>query len=205
MGKEKIMLKIKIPKFAYGKKTILENIDLSISTKKIHSITGDNGNGKSTFLHILSGAIKVNKNIEISHNFKTIMCAFQNPIILNRTVEGNLLHLGKILKIKNIDEQIKIALQEINLLHLKSQPAQSLSGGQKMRLQIARLIISDADLWILDEPFAGLDEKSCEALMNIIKKHNKKGATILIATHNNIIKNICDKNYLFVDKTIRIK
>ena len=200
MGKDAIMIKIKIPEFYYGNKKVLSNINLTLDKGLIHSIVGDNGAGKSTLLHIISGAIKTNnKNITIEHDFKNIMCSFQNPIILNRSVYDNLKHTAHILKIKTSNKKIKSALKAVGLTTQSNIPAPHLSGGQKMRLQIARLILGECDFWILDEPFSGLDKESCSGLIQILKKYNKKGTTILITSHNNMADKIAKSKFVFVN------
>ena len=200
MGKDNIMIKVKIPEFSYGNKKVLSNINLTLDSGLIHSIVGDNGAGKSTLLHIMAGAIKPNnKNIIIEHDFKKIMCSFQNPIILNRSVYDNLKHTADILKIKNSDKKIKSALKDMGLTKVSNIPAPNLSGGQKMRLQIARLILSGCDFWILDEPFSGLDKEACDGLIQILKKYNKKGTTILITSHNNMADKISKSKFVFAN------
>ena len=200
MGKKGTMIKVKIPEFSYGNKKVLSNINLTLDKGEIHSIVGDNGAGKSTLLHIMAGAIKPNnKDIVIDHSFKRIMCSFQNPIILNRSVYDNLKHTAHILKIKDFDKKIKSALKAMGLTKIANIPAPNLSGGQKMRLQIARLILVNADFWILDEPFSGLDKESCDMLIKILKKYNKQGATILITSHNNMADKIAKSKFVFAN------
>ncbi len=169
--------------YAYKKNIILKNVNVEFDPHDITIITGDNGQGKTTFLYLLAGILHPNSG-HIKHTYKNPMCSFQIPILLNRSVYNNVLHSTKVLGIDDPHNAVKNALEKVGLSDKKDVPANTLSGGQKMRLQIARMIASESQLWLLDEPYSGLDLKAIFALDKIILEAHNKGTKIFIITHN---------------------
>ena len=176
--------------YKYKNKVIFDCTNVSFSPSDITIIFGDNGQGKTTLLHLFAGILS-DENKSIHNPYRNPMCSFQTPVLLNRTVYKNILHTAKALKINNPQGTTIQALHDTDLHHLKDMPASTLSGGQKMRLQIGRMMVSNSNLWLLDEPYAGLDMKSTLALDIIIKKAKLNGIKIFIVTHNiDVIKKL---------------
>lgn len=182
-------------------KNILENINFKTSGVGVSIIRGDNGAGKTTFLNLLAGVIKQKKGSYINTYAKTLM-TFQTPCILQRSALENVIHTAKYLKVKNYREKSINALQEMGLEHCTFRAAKNLSGGEKMRLQMARLMASNAKLWLLDEPYAGLDRPSLMRLDNIILRA-AENTRVLISSHNYAIaKKLKTNTYIIENKTI---
>ena len=192
---KKIISVKKLAKLYRGdSKYALDHIDLSIKEGSIFGLLGPNGAGKSTFINILAGL--VNKN-----SGQVMVCGFDldcDP----KTVRGN---LGVVpqeiiidpfftpMEIMNIQagmyavEKKKINnLEILNILGLKNKAnayARSLSGGMKRRLMVAKAMVHNPPILILDEPTAGVDVELRSKLWQSIKDLNKKGTTIILTTH----------------------
>ena len=178
--------------YKYKDRVIFDCATTTFNADGITAIVGDNGGGKTTLIHLLAGILP-DKNNAIHNTYNNPMCTFQTPILLNRTVYKNIVHTAKALNIENPEIMSEQALQAVELFSLAHLPATALSGGQKMRLQIARMIVSNSKLWLLDEPYAGLDFKSSTALDDSIIRANNQGIKIIIVTHNlDVIKRLAD-------------
>ena len=110
------------------------------------------------------------------HNgIKAELTGFEN-LRLSNTLSGN--HVS--------EEQIYDALGEIGLAGREDLPTQVLSQGQKRRVALARLLLSEADLWVLDEPFTALDVGAVEMLSQLIGRHLQKGRMVIFTTHQEV-------------------
>lgn len=183
-------------------KPILKNINIIFRKNEFVSILGESGSGKSTFLNILGcldtkyqGELFLNnKNItkrnkkyyDKLHN-KKIGFVFQNyNLIDNYSVYKNIEIVLLIGKKKNKKEQIHKILTKIGLLNKKNELVKNLSGGEKQRIAIARALINDPDIILLDEPTGALDSKTSIEIMNLIKELSQNKLVIMV-THNEYI------------------
>ena len=173
-----------------GKTKILDKINCKINNKSIFAILGPNGAGKSMFLKSINGLIgveprKINFNSrEIDdHIRKEIALVFQKPTLLRRSVFEN---MQFVLEKKNPLSNLEIMklLQRVGLNIYKDKPARLLSGGEQQRLSLARALLINPSLLLLDEPTANLDPYSLNLIEEIILDENKKGKTIILTTHD---------------------
>jgi len=187
-----------ITKF-YGDKCVLNNLTIEINPKEIVGLLGPNGAGKTTMFYSILGIIKINSGkVYIEDKDVTNYPVYlrvregigylsQEPSIFRKlTVEENLYAAAEIFY-KNKKEQKEVVeqkLEEFHLQHLRKQKAYSLSGGEKRRCEIARVLISKPKYLLLDEPFVGIDPKTIEELQNVILKLKKLGIGILLTDHN---------------------
>lgn len=173
-----------------GKIKILDEINCKIINKSIIAVLGPNGAGKSMFLKTINGLIgveygKINFNSrEIDdHIRKDTAIVFQKPTLLRRTVLENLQFvLSKNNKKSNL-EILKL-LHRVGLDTFKDRPARLLSGGEQQRLSLARALLINPSLLLLDEPTANLDPYSLNLIEEIVLAENKKGKTIILTTHD---------------------
>ena len=175
---------------------ILEDINLEIKQGDFLNIYGSNGAGKTTLLKLLSGLtepsageIKFNNDDYID---KVFILGHKNGIKLNLTVLENLQFISNdqdIKKIKSIIEKYELT-SKMNIL------TKYLSHGQQKRVALMKAMINDYDIWLLDEPYSGLDQAGEEILDKILINHIKNSGAVVITNHKEIKKEkINIKNY----------
>lgn len=188
------MIKINNLCFSYSgsKPYQLNNINLSLPENEFISIIGENGSSKTTLLKLLLGYLKpIEGNIEI--NLKSVGYVPQKVDNFNSqfsitVYEVLRIHL-KTLKIKDKTE-IDRVLNAVNMLEFKNKLIGSLSGGQQQRIFIARALIGHPSILILDEPSAGIDEKTQKDIYDLIFNLNKEKDMTIICVEHNIEKSI---------------
>jgi len=189
-----------------GKNKILDEINCKINNKSILAVLGPNGAGKSIFLKTINGLIgietgKLNFNSrEINdHIRKEMALVFQKPTLLRRTVFEN---MQFIFEKKNKLSYLEIMnlLQRVGLDSYKDRPARLLSGGEQQRLSLARALLINPSLLLLDEPTANLDPYSLNLIEEIVLDENKKGKTIILTTHDMGQAKRLAKEILFFNK-----
>lgn len=184
----------------YGEKKVLEDINLSIQKGSTLGLIGPTGCGKTTLLRIIdllenpsSGKIYF-KGEDISTSKtdpkeirKKMGMVFQNPVVFRGTVYDNIYYGLKVRGIDKRSSQKKISdvLDSVDLAGYENQDASTLSGGETQRLALARVLITEPEILLLDEPTANLDPTSTEKIESMIENlRNKKDLTIIMATHN---------------------
>lgn len=201
-----------------NKNLLLKNVDIDIKKNSQIGIIGKSGSGKSTIIDILCGfkknkfsSIKVdNKEINNPEKLdswqKSIGYVPQNIIILNQSLRENILFGSdrkifddKILEniIKKVDLNKFVKKTNGGLSQVLRQDGQNISGGEKQRIGIARALINDPELIILDEATSGLDYETENNVLRTIKK--LKSTTIIVSHRFNALKN-CDKIYMIKGK-----
>ena len=175
---------------------ILEDINLEIKQGDFLNIYGSNGAGKTTLLKLLSGLTEPTAG-EIKFNNddfmdKVFILGHKNGIKLNLTVLENLQFISNdqnIKKIKSIIEEYELT-SKMNIL------TKYLSHGQQKRVALMKAMINDYDIWLLDEPYSGLDQAGEEILDKILVNHIKNSGAVVITNHKEIKKEkINIKNY----------
>lgn len=186
----------------YGNNYALEGVTLTVPPKDFLTIMGPNGAGKSTLLKTVlgltpleRGEVRVFGLDPYKHRrevVKRIGYVPQrervNENVPLRTIDVVMMglmgdYLRPIKKDELIEKALK-ALEEVGLLDVAYKPYRELSGGQKQRALIARAIVSDPELLLLDEPFSALDAHSSKLVADLLKKHNERGKTIILVTHD---------------------
>jgi len=183
-----------------GNKLLFKNLNFKINNKELLVIKGANGSGKTTLLKILSGLLKpisgsiiINKkniNILKDEYFKYFeYIGHENAIKTALTVRENLnfyLKIKRNLATKNFEKAIKI----FNLKNLLDIKIENLSAGEKRRVSLSRLILSNSKIWFLDEPTNGLDKINTVNFFKILKQHLQLNGLAIVASHDDIkIKN----------------
>ncbi len=193
------MLELKKINSGYGKLKILKDVDFIVKPGQIVSIIGPNGAGKSTLLKsifnicdVYSGKV-IFKGSDITKlpTYDLILEGISyspqgRQIFPDLTVYENLEMGVYIFKDKEyVKRKLKAILKRFPILKEKKKKlAYSLSGGQQQVLSIARALLHEPSLLLLDEPSLGLDPKTQKEIFNIIKKINKEGITVIIVEQN---------------------
>ena len=189
-------------KYDFQERETLSQINFEINEGDHVAIIGPSGSGKTTMLNILMGLYSVNdgtlsyKKEQLSHVIQEdyvneINTMLQHNHYFEGTVRENLL-------IEVEDELMTNVLAAVNLNHLNldqqlTKNADNISGGERQRLSLARLLLRKAQIWLLDEPTASLDEENEENVMNLLLN---KDDTIVIVTHN--LKYLQNFNHIIV-------
>ncbi len=174
----------------------LKNIDLNISQGEITTFLGPSGSGKTTLLRIMAGLESPSygsifyKNTQIDDRNKHILrqkstMVFQKSTFFNTTVFKNVA-LGlelRGLKKSEIEERVYKVLKKVRMENFAKRMAKKLSGGEQQRVSLARALIIEPELLLLDEPTANLDIANATVIEEIIKDLQEK-TTLVIATHN---------------------
>ena len=183
-----------------GNKLLFKNLNFKLNNNQLLVIKGANGSGKTTLLKIISGLLnpisgsiivnKKNINLLKDEYFKQFeYIGHENAIKSALTVRENLnfyLKIKKSLDKKNFEKAIKI----FNLKNLLDIKIENLSSGEKRRVSLSRLILSNSKMWFLDEPTNGLDKKNALIFFKILKQHLNSNGLAIIASHDEIkIKN----------------
>ena len=159
---------------------IFTDISFEVQAGTITEIRGGNGSGKSSLLKILCGLIK-------SNSLNTQQVVFGDISYLghsNAMVEELSFRQNFALDGISID---KALAQRLNIFRLRNQKLNNLSYGEKRKIALQRTMQSGKNIWILDEPYAGLDDLSVATLESIFTEHVKEGGTIVVANHQQII------------------
>ncbi|MEL1235188.1 MAG: LPS export ABC transporter ATP-binding protein [Candidatus Neomarinimicrobiota bacterium] len=203
----------------YGKRMVVKDVDVSLERGEIVGLLGPNGAGKTTSFYMITGMIKPTKgnifldDYEITNDAmykrarKGIGYLAQEPSIFGKlTVEDNLklvLELRKDLTEKDQREKMELLLQDLSVSHLAQSKGNTLSGGERRRVEIARCLCMDPDFILLDEPFAGVDPIAVEEIQGIVHSLKQKKIGVLITDHNvRETLSITDRSYLLFDGQI---
>jgi len=189
---EKTIIKFNSVTIGYGKKKIIENINVSLLENDFVGIVGPNGAGKTTFLRTLLGNLKplsgtIEKN---SHRFGYVPQRDTVQPLLPYTV-ADVVMMGRYSLMGVFDkptkkdrEAVDTSLEYVGIQHLKNYNYNSLSGGQRQRTLIARALAVEPNILILDEPTNGMDTPSHYSLLDLISGlHNQNKLTILLVSH----------------------
>ena len=192
--------------YQVDKKYILKDVNCHINKNGILSILGPNGAGKTTLLKIMAGLIKPTSG-SIKFNYKLpIGFVFQKPVLLNRSVEYNLIHALKYSIKPRIDQSKELAnhiLNENKLSYLKDKPAKKISGGEQQLISILRACIIKPEVLFFDEPTSNLDSEFKNTIEKLILSASKRTKVIIVSQDQVMARNIADE-LLFLDRgTIR--
>ncbi len=202
----------------FGSKKILSGISFSIGTNEIVGLLGPNGAGKTTAFYIAAGLIFPNQGRVFINNKNVTdfpMHARANlglgylpqeaSIFPDLSVESNLLGIAE-LNFKNkeqINKKVTKIIDEFDLKQILQIKGRMLSGGQRRKVEIARTLICEPSIMLLDEPFAGIDPIAVEEIKELLQEICKKNISILITDHNvRETLNLCHKAIILSEGSI---
>ena len=169
---------------------LIDNLSLTINSLGITIILGPNGAGKSILLRLLHGLDKPDfgdilfKDIAANYAIKRKQAmVFQNAVMLRRSVKDNLAFVANLHASKQEPDLLAL-LDEVGLYDKQHMPARRLSGGEKQRLSLARALLAEPELLLLDEPTASLDPYSVQMIESLLTKLQRRNTKIIFITHD---------------------
>lgn len=196
----------------YNNKTVVDNADVTINQGRVTGLLGPNGAGKTTTFYMAVGMIhsdsgNVYLNQEDITGYPMYMRARkgigylpqESSIFKKLTVKENITAILEVLPKNGMDIQTTAAdlMQELGISHLAGQKAVSLSGGERRRLEISRVLATRPLFILLDEPFAGIDPLAVIDIQQIITQLTARGIGVLISDHNvRETLGVCDHAYI---------
>ncbi len=180
---------------SFNNKVIFDNANFNIPLNKITCVLANSGSGKTTLLNIIASLINYEGEIENLPN--NISYVFQDyRLILNKTVSENL----KFFTNEYDDVKIQKLLEKVGLLDKQNAYINTLSGGEKQRVNILRAVLKNANLNLYDEPFSGLDLSLKYKVASIIKNETSyNGKTSIIVTHDVAVAVDLADEIIFID------
>ena len=203
-------IEIKNLTVAYGENIALENFNLDVEVGSLVALVGPNGAGKSTliktilkFLKQITGKIKINgKNLAYVPQRNSVDWDF--PTTLFNVVEMGCYGRVGLFKRVNKKEKQKVfkAIEQVGMLDFKDRQISELSGGQQQRAFIARALVQEADIYLMDEPFQGVDSTTEKSIVDILKKLKSEGKTLLVVHHDLQTVPTYFESVTFINKTV---
>lgn len=214
LTQSQILSVVNLTKF-YGSKVAVEDISFNISSNEIVGLLGPNGAGKTTTINMIlgvleptSGKIKIN-DVDIKTNrqkalLNTNFAAVYSPLPGNLTVEQNLKVFGKIYGVKDLNHRISQLLEEFELVKFRRSRVGTLSSGEQTRVSLAKALLNQPQLLLLDEPTASLDPSIAQDIRLKIKNFGKRNKTAILWTSHNMyeVEQICDRVLFLVKSKI---
>ena len=203
-------IEIKNLTVAYGENIALEDFNLDVEIGSLMALVGPNGAGKSTliktilkFLKQITGEIKISgKSLAYVPQRNSVDWDF--PTTLFDVVEMGCYGRVGLFKRVNKEEKVKVlkAIEQVGMLDFKNRQISELSGGQQQRTFIARALVQEADIYLMDEPFQGVDSTTEKSIVNILKKLKSEGKTLIIVHHDLQTVPTYFESVTFINKTV---
>ncbi|MDD5586376.1 MAG: ABC transporter ATP-binding protein [Alphaproteobacteria bacterium] len=198
----------------YGRHTALQDVSGAFGAGSLTAVAGINGSGKSTLLKVIAGVVKPSMGRvtlcekcapQIAYLPQTSTIQRDFPIsVLQAVVSGFWRETGSVKRIsENLKNCARAALAEVGLAGFEERQISALSGGQFQRLLFARLILQDAQIILLDEPFAAVDSETTARLIQILLNWHKEGRTIICVLHDLLmIRKYFPESFLLAGKCL---
>ena len=202
----------------YKSRTVVHDVSFSLDSGEVVGLLGPNGAGKTTCFYMVVGLVPLNggniflDDCDLSqlpiHQRARLGLSYlpQEASVFRRlSVEDNIL---AVLELQNFDyaevqQHLDYLLHDLHISHLRANPAISLSGGERRRVEIARALASQPRFILLDEPFAGVDPIAVIDIQRVINYLKESGIGVLITDHNvRETLGICDRAYIISEGNV---
>ena len=216
--KSKPILSLKSISKSFSQRIILRKIDIHLNKGEMLGLLGSNGAGKSTCMNIVLGLLKPDFGDIFLGNTKLTNLAIhersklgisylpqQTSIFRGLTVYENLLGIAQIIKKNGIEQKevVEKLMAEFSITHLRDVKGTALSGGERRRTEIARCLINNPKILLLDEPFAGVDLLSIQDIKSLLLKLQARGCAVLVTDHNaSQLLSVVDRAYVIANGNI---
>jgi heme exporter protein A len=180
---------------AYGYRPVLRGVSLAVGAGEVVTLVGANGAGKSTLLHILAtltppdyGAVRVagfdlaTQPMEVRRRIGLV--AHRTLLYDDLTVAQNLLFFGRMYGVENPAARSRGLMEMLGLWERRDEPVRILSRGLQQRTAVARALVHDPPVLLMDEPDTGLDQRAAEGLLALVQSTGTTRRTVLLAMHN---------------------
>jgi len=177
----------------FGRIIALRNVSFSVEPGEFVSVLGRNGAGKTTLLNIVSGISRPSEgSVQLFgtdpgdrvNKAKLAVISHEMFLYGNLTAVENLEYYSRVYNIEDAPNRIETVLQDVELTHRRFDLVATYSRGMTQRLTIARALLHEPSLLLLDEPFTGLDQHAIGMLIALLQKQKEMGRTILLTTHD---------------------
>ena len=202
----------------YKSRTVVQDVSLEVQSGEVVGLLGPNGAGKTTCFYMMVGLVRLDggsiglDGTEISkfpiHRRARLGLSYlpqETSVFRKLTVQENVQAVLELqdLSQEQIEERLESLLHELHIAHLRNNPALSLSGGERRRVEIARALATRPSFILLDEPFAGVDPIAVLDIQKIIGFLKQRGIGVLITDHNvRETLGICDHAYIINEGSV---
>lgn len=197
---------------SYRKRRVVDGVSIHVEPGEVVGLLGPNGAGKTTTFYMMVGLISPDEGrVFLGEKDMTTLAMYerarlgisylpQEPSVFRKlTVEDNVRAILEFMDIpeEELEERLKLHLEDLGILHLSNVKAYALSGGERRRLEIARAMVNKPSFLLLDEPFSGIDPIAVGDVQGIVLELKKKGIGVLVTDHNvGATLGICDRAYI---------
>ena len=180
---------------SFGSKIALGGVDLDVAEGEFLTLVGPNGAGKTTLIRILAtltrptrGSVRV-AGCDLTKQGNEVrrrigLASHQTLLYGDLSAEENLRFYGRMYEVPQLEERITALLQRVDLDHRRHDLVRTFSRGMQQRLSIARALLHDPAILLLDEPYTGLDQQAAEVLREVLTALVGRSRTVLMTTHN---------------------
>lgn len=183
----------------YGRRRVVNGVELSVEGGELVGLLGPNGAGKTTTFRMICGLVDPDQGRVLLNNVDVTnwpmyrrardggmgYLAQESSVFRKLTVEQNILAMLELLGVARKPRRARCdeLLEQFDIAHIRKSRAARLSGGERRRLEIARCLVSDPDIIMLDEPFAGIDPVTVQSIQAVIRNLRERGISVLITDH----------------------
>jgi lipopolysaccharide export system ATP-binding protein len=202
----------------YRSRAVVDNVSVEVRSGEVVGLLGPNGAGKTTTFYMIIGFIRPDggevflddRSISSQPMYRRARLgigylAQEASVFRKLSVEDNIMAILQFRKLsrKQRKEKLEELLKELDLTQLRKNKAYTLSGGERRRVEITRVLVNQPQFILLDEPFAGIDPIAVEDIQGIIGRLVERGLGVLITDHNvRETLSICDRAYIMCDGKI---